>query len=143
MTFFTLLRRGKSWLSTLIVLGLLFSSVNLLLGQPETNSAIPGPGEISLTLTNTPATNAPAETTPPAPETTSQPPAPALTQAPTLAAAPVATPALSVPASILAGLMTFASVGGFLLYQCGLTRAKNSGHTSTLLLVGVLFALTG
>ena len=39
--------------------------------------------------------------------------------------------------------MTLASLGGFLLYQCGLTRAKNCGHTSTLLLVGVLFALTG
>jgi ammonium transporter, Amt family len=39
--------------------------------------------------------------------------------------------------------MTFASLGGFLLYQCGLTRAKNVGHTSTLLLVGVLFGLTG
>jgi Amt family ammonium transporter len=39
--------------------------------------------------------------------------------------------------------MTLASIGGFLLYQCGLTRAKNCGHTSTLLLVGVLFGLTG
>jgi len=39
--------------------------------------------------------------------------------------------------------MTLASLGGFLLYQCGLTRAKNCGHTSTLLLVGVLFGLTG
>jgi ammonium transporter, Amt family len=39
--------------------------------------------------------------------------------------------------------MTLASLGGFLLYYCGLTRAKNSGHTSTLLLVGVIFGLTG
>lgn len=40
-------------------------------------------------------------------------------------------------------MMTLASLGGFLLYQCGLTRAKNCGHTSTLLLVGVIFALIG
>ena len=39
--------------------------------------------------------------------------------------------------------MTLASLAGFLLYQCGLTRAKNSAHTSALLLIGVLFALTG
>jgi Amt family ammonium transporter len=45
--------------------------------------------------------------------------------------------------SIMAALMTLASLGGFLLYQSGLTRAKNCGHTSTLLLVGVLFGLTG
>ena len=40
-------------------------------------------------------------------------------------------------------MMTLASLGGFLLYQSGLTRAKNCGHTSTLLLVGVVFALIG
>jgi Amt family ammonium transporter len=39
--------------------------------------------------------------------------------------------------------MALASIGGFLLYQCGLTRAKNCGHSSTLLLIGVLFGLTG
>ena len=50
---------------------------------------------------------------------------------------------VNLPRAVLAGLMTLASLGGFLLYQCGLTRAKNSGHTCTLLLVGVLFAVTG
>jgi Amt family ammonium transporter len=40
-------------------------------------------------------------------------------------------------------LITFMSLGGFLLYFCGLTRAKNSGHTCMLVLVGVLFGLTG
>jgi Amt family ammonium transporter len=51
--------------------------------------------------------------------------------------------AVSVQRPILAALMTLASLGGFLLYFCGLTRAKNSGQTSMLLLVGVLFGLTG
>ncbi len=45
--------------------------------------------------------------------------------------------------SILGALMAMASLCGFLLYQCGLTRAKNCAHTSTLLLVGALFGLTG
>jgi Amt family ammonium transporter len=44
---------------------------------------------------------------------------------------------------ILAALMTFLSVGGFLLYQGGLTQAKNCGHSATLLLVGVVFGLIG
>jgi Amt family ammonium transporter len=50
---------------------------------------------------------------------------------------------MNLPRNVLAALMTLASLGGFLLYQCGLARAKNSGHTCTLLLVGVLFGLTG
>jgi len=50
---------------------------------------------------------------------------------------------VSTGSSTFGALMALASLGGFLLYQCGLTRAKNSGHTSTLLLVGVLFAITG
>jgi Amt family ammonium transporter len=50
---------------------------------------------------------------------------------------------VNLPKTVLAALMTLASLGGFLLYQCGLTRAKNSGHTCTLLLVCVLFGLTG
>jgi Amt family ammonium transporter len=40
-------------------------------------------------------------------------------------------------------LLALGSLGGFVLYQCGLTRAKNCGHTSTLLLLGVFFALIG
>ncbi|MEI9998011.1 MAG: hypothetical protein WDO13_02015 [Verrucomicrobiota bacterium] len=44
---------------------------------------------------------------------------------------------------LLAALITLGSVAGFLLYQCGLTRAKNSGHTATVLFLGVVFALTG
>jgi Amt family ammonium transporter len=40
-------------------------------------------------------------------------------------------------------LLALGALGGFVLYQCGLTRAKNCGHTSTLLLLGVFFALLG
>lgn len=45
--------------------------------------------------------------------------------------------------SILAAILTFLSVGGFLLYQSGLTRAKNCSHSATLLLAGVVFGLIG
>ena len=44
---------------------------------------------------------------------------------------------------ILAALLTLLSVAGFLLYQSGLTRAKNCGHSATLLLLGVVFGLIG
>ncbi len=39
--------------------------------------------------------------------------------------------------------MALASLAGFVLYYCGLTRAKNSGHTATLVLVGALVGLFG
>jgi Amt family ammonium transporter len=86
------------------------------------------------------------------------PPAPAVTNAFPVTPPPVLAPTLSassgtaVPASIapaipawliLAPMFTLASLGGFLLYQTGLTRAKNCAHTATLLLVGVIFAWTG
>jgi len=128
----------------MIVLGFFFSVPNLLMAQAETNTGIPGPGEISLAATNAPAAHSPfalPELAAPAP-----PPAPAAST-PFLTGTKVITTTvtniLNFPSFILGGLMTLASVGGFLLYQCGLTRAKNSGHTSTLLLVGVLFGLTG
>ena len=144
MTFFTSLCGGRSWLCTLISLGVFFSSANLLPAQTSANADIPGPGEISLTAnTNAPATNAPPVISVEMPAPT--PAAPASTPAPTEAAppTPVAMPVFNFPSSILAAVMTLAALGGFLLYYCGLTRAKNCGHTSTLLLLGVLFGLTG
>jgi len=83
--------------------------------------------------------------------------APAATE--TISAAPTTTPTMTeaqAPSSLdvnltvlnpgwrlFAALLTLGSIGGFLLYFCGLTRAKNCGHTSTLLLVGVAFSLIG
>ncbi len=52
----------------------------------------------------------------------------------------------STPAAgdtLIGALLALASLGGFVLYQCGLTRAKNCAHTSTLLLLGTIFALAG
>jgi Amt family ammonium transporter len=121
----------------MLVLGFIFSFPALLLAQTETNTELPGPGQMALDLTNAPATNSPAAI----PEVT--PPLSTPSLAETTPANSAATLVSSAPRSILGALMTLASIGGFLLYQCGLTRAKNSGHTSTLLLVGVLFALTG
>jgi len=152
------------------VLGTLFLFANLLQAQPETNStSIPGPGQISADKT-IPAANTPATNSGPAPTLTIVTPSPEATNAPAAEQAPApeavpetrtipegdpmqyatfgrtaALPVVPVitTRSILGALMTLASLGGFLLYYCGLTRAKNSGHTSTLLLVGVLFGLTG
>lgn len=44
---------------------------------------------------------------------------------------------------ILAALMTLGSTAGFLLQACGLSRAKNSGHTATLILMGIGFGMMG
>lgn len=143
MIFFMSLYGGSSWRSALIISWLLFLSANLLLAQTDTNTSIPGPGEISMAATNAPATNSPPavlpETHPPTPAPPSS--TPLSTEAPP--SPPTVITMLSVPGSILGALMALASIGGFLLYHCGLTRAKNCGHTSTLLLVGVLFGLTG
>ena len=123
------------------VLVLFLATACLLPAQPaETNTTtLPGPGELSQEVTNAPATNSPSALS------TDTPPAP-VTPTPVAPAEPAAPANAAFPAwnfQVLAALMTLASLGGLLLYQCGLTRAKNCGHTSTLLLVGVLFGLTG
>ena len=154
MSIFTSLCNGRSWLVAIIGFGFLSFFSTLLLAQPDTNSTIPSPGEISLNLTNTASTNEPATSAPTTPETASAPPASATTNSSPSEAQPTppdvahvttagTIPVVNVQRSILGALLTFASIGGFFFYQCGLTRAKNSGHTSTLLLVGVLFGLTG
>ena len=49
----------------------------------------------------------------------------------------------SVPGWWIGQLLVLGAVGGFIAYYCGLTRAKNCGHTCTVLLLGVMFGLTG
>ena len=147
-----------------LALGLIFCAPPFAVAQMETNSTVPGPGEISAAMdewaraTNAPATPSGSLTGPGCcagfrcrpgyrydvrtgpdpglrrcersnPGTTCRTPA-------------VGWTSLSSP-SVIGALLALASLGGFLLYQCGLTRAKNSGHASTLLLLGALFALTG
>ena len=158
MTFFTFLY-GRSLRSVLpiIVLWLSYSFTASLQAQDASNSAIPVAQPVHLDDTAAaPITNVALS---PAP-TTNVPPAQIVTPSPTPVpvATPVAAPvrhmvepvsddtvvALHLPAwMILASLMTLASVGGFLLYQCGLTRAKNCAHTSTLLVIGVAFGWIG
>ena len=133
MPFFTSQRGGNSQRLTWLALTLFFCGAGLLLAQPETNAGLPGPGEMSAD------TNLPAVIAPPAPVL---PPAPVETPAPVVTP-PRPAPTATLPDLIPGALMTLASLVGFLLYQCGLTRAKNSAHTSALLLIGVLFALTG
>ena len=40
-------------------------------------------------------------------------------------------------------VLALAAVVGFIAYYCGLTRAKNCGHTCTVLLAGAMFGVTG
>ena len=50
----------------------------------------------------------------------------------------------SLPGWLIVGqLLGLAAVGGFIAYFCGLTRAKNCGHTCTVLLIGLMFGLAG
>jgi Amt family ammonium transporter len=143
MSFFTSLC-GGTIRPSLVLLCLFFASIPLG-AQTETTSNLPGPGELTLN-TNHPSTNAPeSNPTPVLPEALA-PVAPPVPPNPSFSEAkPASLSGITAnPGSIvLAALMALSSLGGFLLYQCGLTRAKNSGHTSTLLLVAVLFALTG
>ena len=131
MPFFTSLRGGNSGRLTWLALALFFCAASLLCAQPETNAGLPGPGEMTAD-TNLPSTNAPAAV----------PPSPAISEAPAVSPTRLA-PTAPLSELVPGALMTLASLVGFLLYQCGLTRAKNSAHTSALLLIGVGFALTG
>jgi Amt family ammonium transporter len=51
--------------------------------------------------------------------------------------------AYSLQDGLLGELLMLAAVGGFIAYYCGLTRAKNCGHTCTILLAGAMFGVTG
>ena len=137
----------------MILLWLSFAFTGLLQAENETNSSLSSPGQIALESTNAASTGnvstngAPATVTPTAPVPDQPPVAAPIPPVPRPSLAATA-PANETPTPIsgelvLAALMTLASLGGFLLYQCGLTRAKNCAHTSTLLLVGVTFGLIG
>ena len=138
----------------IIVFWLGFVFTPLLMAQTETNSAsanfgttnsensagIPAPGVIAAT-----PPSAPAATVTPEKANAGVPATPAAT-APSLTAAPEKKNPESTGISsslVLAALLALGSTGGFLLYHCGLTRAKNCGHTSMLLLVGLMFGLVG
>jgi Amt family ammonium transporter len=148
MSFFTRTCGGRFLFMLTLAFPLLLSSQNILLAQTDTNNTeVPGPGQMSLdsslALTNAPPAE-PAPVAAPAPVDEKPAEAPLSTVTTTPAPTPPTLIETSdTSTSVLAALLTLASIGGFLLYQCGLTRAKNSGHTATLLLVGVLFALAG
>ena len=103
----------------------------------DTNASPAIAASVSESATNT----APSETAVGAVPATSTP---TVTPAP----APMSKPEMATAAQnpdflLFSALLALGSLGGFVLYQCGLTRAKNCGHTSTLLLVGVFIALIG
>jgi Amt family ammonium transporter len=154
--FFTFLC-GRSWHGFLIpVFWLGLAGIGSLPAQTETNGISADAGTINIADTNAIPVANPAPASPPPAE---QPPTnivamPGPVAAPNVAHMPpsanpklpdlvITTHLTRADCLTLAALMTFGSIGGFLLYQCGLTRAKNCGHTSTLLLVGLIFGLIG
>jgi Amt family ammonium transporter len=155
--FFTLLHKQglQGFLILLIWLG--YAVTGSLLAQTEMSGTNATAGAVSIDETNAPpvtnasVTNSPPTESPP----TNAAPTPATFAAPDTAHLPPTLNPNPAPHDlfvgtvirmdwpILAALLTLGSIGGFLLYQCGLTRAKNCGHTSTLLLVGLVFGLIG
>lgn len=120
--------------------GLLPAQTNapsLNIGSPETT----GPAEPLPTLESpaaaTPATNS-------VPVATSTPAAPSpVKSVPAIVTADSIPDATSLFLPVLVSLLTLGALGGFLLYQSGLTRAKNCGHAPMLLFIGVSFGLIG
>ena len=106
----------------------------------DTNMAIPG-----ATAEASTATNAPGAIPVALPVTNAAPMSPVLNPVPELSAAPNEPPVHAVPLdwTIPGHLLAFGAVAGLVAWFCGLTRARHCGHTCTLLLVGVMFALVG
>jgi len=104
----------------------------------DTNLLTPGAEAQASNLAALSGTNAP-------------PAAPAVVPAPSAAASTQeflsATPNPSAPPATgwlaIGQLLVLGGVGGFVAWSCGLTRARHCGHTCTLLVVGVVFALVG
>jgi Amt family ammonium transporter len=158
MGFLTALNRRKIRRLFYIFLGLIFTAGWGHAAPPATNSDSPAAGSLNLNLNSLPATNmlsgmtnAPSvattnlEVTPAAPTTTEPiaPPPPTMSEPPPAESLPLPQPVWNFAGSILGAVMTLASLAGFVLYYCGLTRAKNSGHTAALLLVGAVVGLLG
>jgi len=145
MSFFTLNHKQSGPFAPILVLWLSFVAAGLLQAQTSTNAEPLNLGP-TLSITN----SAPASTN--ALSLNPQPPAVADTSTPKIAVPTPLPPQLPdvrqttiiIPDwRVFAALMTLASLGGFLLYQSGLIRAKNCGQSATLLVVGVIFGLIG
>ncbi|MCE0484754.1 MAG: hypothetical protein LV479_11020 [Methylacidiphilales bacterium] len=125
-------------------------SLGLSVSRAQTNTTLPIPSSSNLdsaaipptpsTETNESATNAaPAAAVTPVPT-----PVPTPTAAPFVFADSHTTVSAVFPGrTAVAAFFALLSLGGFLLYQSGLTRAKNCGHAATLLLAGTAFAFIG
>jgi Amt family ammonium transporter len=160
MIFLTFFNGGRSRLTLFGVFALMFFTAIAAQAQIETNSEIPEPGVLAQKLqsasdTNAASTNGASLATPAlsastpaaAGPSTNDASAPMPMQAPVEGSAAEAIskppPAWNIAGSILGAVLALGSIAGFLLYYCGLTRAKNSGHTTTLLLVGAMVSLLG
>jgi hypothetical protein len=134
-----------------------FLSGGGLQAQPDTNGELPEPGAIAQKLAAPASTTVPPASaafsahgaTPGAATAASSadalapmpPPTPAETPTPELLGSPANSG--GIDGAVIATIVALGSLAGFLLYDCGLTRAKNSGHTVTVVLVGSLVGLLG
>ncbi len=125
--------------------GVMAFSALALRAQPDATSDISEPGATAQKASSTnappaaPASSASSQTN----DTSAPMPPPSLTEAPAPESIPKPVPVWNVAGSVLGAVMALGSLAGFILYYCGLTRAKNSGHTATLLLVGTFLGLLG
>jgi len=143
-------------MSAVLVLWLSVIATGLLRAQTATNTDALSLGPGNLNLTNgapTPTDNSLHIATPPPTTANTTPIKLPSTPTPQLPGdSPVhsdlnhdvvADPCFIPDCHILAALLSLISLGGFLLYQSGLIRAKNVGHSATLLLIGVVFCVIG
>jgi len=159
MKFFTL-KYGRNEISIpILVVWLSFVAAGLLQAQTQVNTGTIDLGPTNLSITNAaPITGVTATNASPANPLALSSPLPASSDASSLTVqkptSPISPASIANPGMgedpvqipdwrILAALMTIGSLAGFLLYQSGLTRAKNCGHSATLLVVGVIFGLVG
>jgi len=153
--FFTYFHQRNLRLSLILLLGCGLASTSLVQAQTDNSSpsatnaiAVTAPIPAGGVSTNAPS-GTPTLTSPDVTAESASLPPPTVSSLASPSAPAKAVSESNAPSSdaagwpVLAALVTLASLGGFLLYYCGLTRAKNCGQTSTLLLVGIVFGWIG
>jgi Amt family ammonium transporter len=104
----------------------------------DTNLATPGAVANESDVSASADTNA-APVAPPAAATATN-----AVAAPELSAAPANKPPVPATSWLVIGqLLVLGGVAGFVAWSCGLTQARHCGHTCTLLVAGLVFALIG
>jgi Amt family ammonium transporter len=115
-------------------------------GSPAADASLATPGATAQQSTQSSDTNAVPVASPVTPAALETNAAPAIP--PQLSAAPaLAAPTLGTARpggwTVLADMLVLSAAGGLVAWFCGLTQARHCGHTCTLLVSGLVFALLG